>query len=260
MLEEKTRVVAELSAVDPVLQAVLADAKRRVRSKRAAATWVRVSALLLLACVTMGGGFAAVRGIASSPHLNSSSVPLQTATPPFVEPQRLLPIAPPDARILNAERPFVPGALEAEPPFHFAGSAPSRDRAIDCLAAAAWYEAGDDRSGEQAVIQTVLNRVRHPAFPATVCGVVFQGSERPTGCQFTFTCDGSMLARSPSETAWAQARALSAAALDGAVDKRIGQATHYHADYVVPYWGNRSTKLRRLGRTSSTAGRVIGAA
>jgi spore germination cell wall hydrolase CwlJ-like protein len=237
-----------LNAVDPTLQAVLADARLRVRRKRATeATRARTSALAVAACLMISGALIALRGIASSPDPSAVSVPLPGAEPPLVEPQRLLPIAPTDARMLNATQPIVQGVLQAEPPFHFAGSPASRLRAIDCLAAAAWYEAGDDRSGERAVIQTILNRVRHPAFPATVCGVVFQGSERPSGCQFTFTCDGSMAARKPSEAAWAHARDLSEAALGGAVDKSIGQATHYHADYVIPYWRESLDKIAQVG-------------
>ena len=38
-------------------------------------------------------------------------------------------------------------------------------------------------------------------FPASVCGVVYQGSTRATGCQFTFTCDGSLY-RQPDADGW----------------------------------------------------------
>lgn len=75
-----------------------------------------------------------------------------------------------------------------------------------------------------------------------MCGVVFQGSERRTGCQFTFTCDGA-LARRPAPAAWARATAIAARALDGRVVKAVGSATHYHADYVVPYWGPSLAKI-----------------
>jgi hypothetical protein len=126
------------------------------------------------------------------------------------------------------------------------GTADSVARATDCLAAAAWYEAGDDTSGERSVIQVVLNRLRSPAFPATVCGVVFEGSERSTGCQFTFTCDGS-LARIPSQQAWDRARLLARQALLGAVDRRVGLATHYHADWVIPYWSPSLDKVAQVG-------------
>ena len=72
----------------------------------------------------------------------------------------------------------------------------ARARALECLTSAVYYEAGNESAdGQQAVAQVVLNRVRHPAFPSSVCGVVYQGSTRATGCQFTFTCDGSLARR-----------------------------------------------------------------
>ena len=89
----------------------------------------------------------------------------------------------------------------------------------------------------------MLNRVRHPAFPKTVCGVVFQGAERRTGCQFTFTCDGSIDRYKPAAASWAKARAIAAAALKGMVYRPVGWATHYHTDYVVPYWQASLDKL-----------------
>ncbi|WP_398286925.1 cell wall hydrolase [Sphingomonas daechungensis] len=62
------------------------------------------------------------------------------------------------------------------------------------MTSAVYYEAGQESlDGQRAVAQVVLNRVRHPAFPANVCGVVYEGSTRATGCQFTFTCDGSLM-------------------------------------------------------------------
>lgn len=162
-----------------------------------------------------------------------------------ITPADVLPIAPQSALLINMRRPFD-GAVPSLTPFRFTGGALDQLRAVDCLAAAAYYEAGDDPSGERAVVQVVLNRVRHPAFPKTVCGVVFQGSERKTGCQFTFTCDGAM-ARRPSRSAWMRAQAVAGAALAGAVDSRVGTATHYHADYVVPYWSSSLVKLAQIG-------------
>ena len=132
-------------------------------------------------------------------------------------------------------------------PFFYKGGGNDRDRALDCLAAAAWYEAGNDPEGQKSVIQVVLNRLRHPSFPRSVCGVVFQGSERTTGCQFTFTCDGSMQRRFPSPRAWKSARALAAKALDGTLDTSVGQATHYHADYVAPWWSSALQKVSQIG-------------
>jgi len=61
-----------------------------------------------------------------------------------------------------------------------------------CLAEAVYYEARSEvKSGQMAVAEVVLNRVKSKHYPNTVCGVVYQGAERSTGCQFTFTCDGA---------------------------------------------------------------------
>ncbi|MFT4056671.1 MAG: cell wall hydrolase [Novosphingobium sp.] len=153
--------------------------------------------------------------------------------------------SPEAAHLLNDARRFDarPGLAR---PFAFAGGEGDHDRALTCLAAAGWYEAGDDAAGERAVMQVVLNRVRHAVYPASVCGVVFQGAELATGCQFTFTCDGAMTRR-PAPEAWRRARELAAAALSGAVDAAVGDATHYHADYVYPYWAPSLTKVAQVG-------------
>lgn len=153
---------------------------------------------------------------------------------------------PDDARARNAAVPFSAGPLSVARPFAFRGSDMDRTRALDCLATAVLYEAGDDSVGEAAVAQVVLNRVRHPAFPATVCGVVYQGSQRATGCQFTFTCDGSLARRAP-DAAWRRAREVADRALAGWVDKSVGLATHYHTDWVYPYWSPELRKLARVG-------------
>jgi Cell Wall Hydrolase len=121
------------------------------------------------------------------------------------------------------------------------------ERALDCLAAAVYYEArSESLQGQRAVAQVVLNRVRDPLYPASVCGVVFQGSERLTGCQFSFTCDGS-LATPPREPLWQRSRAVARAALNGYVEPSVGLASHYHTKWVVPVWRNDLIKLRTIG-------------
>jgi spore germination cell wall hydrolase CwlJ-like protein len=165
---------------------------------------------------------------------------------PAVEPVALKAVPPADARAFNATVPFSTEPNPPARPFKFVGSDQDRSRALACLAAAVLYEAGDDSTGQQAVAQVVLNRVRHPAFPKTVCGVVFQGSERQTGCQFTFTCDGA-LHRSYADQTWARAGAVADAALSGSVYKPVGQATHYHTDWVVPYWSSSLDKIVAVG-------------
>jgi spore germination cell wall hydrolase CwlJ-like protein len=111
-----------------------------------------------------------------------------------------------------------------------------RTRAEQCLTAAIYYEAASEPdSGQRAVAQVVLNRVAHPAYPKTVCGVVYQGSERSTGCQFSFACDGA-LARRPNRLFWDRAADVARAALAGYVYAPAGLATHYHTVAVHPYW------------------------
>jgi hypothetical protein len=116
------------------------------------------------------------------------------------------------------------------------GSPVDRARALQCLTAAIYYEAAmEPDAGQQAVAQVVLNRMMHPSYPDTVCGVVYQGSERVSGCQFTFSCDGAM-ARAPSAVYWARARRVAERALAGYVYRPVGTATHYHTSEVSPYW------------------------
>lgn len=170
----------------------------------------------------------------------------QAELPP-VEPVKFVDLAPEDARAFNATVPFSTLPNPAARAFRFAGSVEDRERATDCLAAGVLYEAGDDGKGERAVAQVVLNRLRHPAFPKTVCGVVFEGSERSTGCQFTFTCDGALTRWKPSEAGWKRAREVAGLALSGSVYKPVGYATHYHTDWVVPYWQSSLDKVAAVG-------------
>ena len=158
---------------------------------------------------------------------------------------------PPDfdeARLINALRPTVSDGLEAARPFVLTGSAEAREKALTCLTQAIYYEAAfEPLDGQRAVAQTVINRMRHPGYPKSICGVIFEGAARVTGCQFSFACDGS-LARVPVPAMWANARAVAQRALSGYVFKPVGTATHYHADYVAPYWAPTLVKLKQLGQ------------
>lgn len=121
------------------------------------------------------------------------------------------------------------------------------ERALECLTLAVAYEAGyEPVEGQQAVAEVVLNRVRNPVFPKTVCDVVFAGSTRRTGCQFTFTCDGSLYRRLP-ERVLSAARVVAEDALAGRAPSRVPGATNYHADYVRPYWAGSLTMLTKIG-------------
>ncbi len=165
-------------------------------------------------------------------------------------PQLYKPLLPEQARLENKKLPFSSAPLEKALPLvlPWAELLPVGKRnATDCLTSAIYYEAGNESSqGKRAVAQVILNRVRHPAYPKTLCGVVYQGSERRTGCQFTFTCDGS-LARRPARDPWEQARMIAIGAISGAVEPSVGMATHYHANYVLPYWASSLDKVSQIG-------------
>ena len=105
---------------------------------------------------------------------------------------------------------------------------------VNCLAEAIYYEARSETvSGQKAVAEVVLNRVGHKAFPNTVCSVVYQGAERTTGCQFSFTCDGSM-SKLPYGKHWSKAQTISRHMLMSASAPITNRATHYHTTDVNP--------------------------
>lgn len=172
----------------------------------------------------------------------------QAAVAPEPAVLRLQDLTPDQARAWNAANPIAPGPNPAARPFLLkTAGVMDEARAVDCLTAAIYYEAAwETVDGQRAVAQVILNRMRHPAYPKTVCGVVFQGSNRVTGCQFTFTCDGA-LARRPNEAAWSRARKVAVAALNGYVMRQVGNATHYHANYVAPYWSPNLHKVATIG-------------
>lgn len=170
---------------------------------------------------------------APSPADAATAAPAQGVTGTIALPALPVTAAQADAIVAGAD-----GVIPARPFAMGSGSGLDRVRALECLTAAIYYEAASEPdAGQAAVAQVILNRVRHPAFPATVCGVVYQGSER-AGCQFSFACDGSM-ARIPMRSAWARAARAAGAALAGYVYAPVGLATHYHTYAVTPAW-NRS--------------------
>jgi spore germination cell wall hydrolase CwlJ-like protein len=151
------------------------------------------------------------------------------------------------AKIINAAMPFASGPLHTARPFDLDGTNLDQQRAELCLTQAVYYEAGfEPLEGRRAVAQVILNRLRHPAFPKSVCGVVYQGAGTGT-CQFTFVCDGALYRR-PAEDAWRVAEAIARAALAGYVEKSVGEATHYHADYVAPRWAPLLAKVAQIGQ------------
>ena len=153
-----------------------------------------------------------------------------------------------DAMKLNAATPNASQYLRVAAPFVFKpATAEDRRRALRCLTQGVYYEAAlEPTAGQEAVAQVILNRVRDPNYANTICGVVFEGAERTTGCQFSFTCDGA-LSQAPVGWAWERAKRVAERALAGHVAAAVGTATHYHADYVHPWWSPTLNKLTQIG-------------
>lgn len=170
--------------------------------------------------------------------------PVATAIVPVFAPSRSAPdenSAKPVAAVAPADFAPIPG-----PSFLVGLDQRDRMRATLCLASAIYYEAATEPDeGQRAVAQVVLNRVRHPEWPNTVCGVVYQGSDRP-GCQFSFACDGAM-ARGPMVAHWIRARRHAEAALAGDTYAPVGSATFYHTLQVAPAWRLRMTPVTIVG-------------
>jgi spore germination cell wall hydrolase CwlJ-like protein len=167
-----------------------------------------------------------------------------------------------DAAMGDANAPYdVDGVGAAARPFIMKPGSLDYSRALKCLTDAIYYEAANEPdAGQRAVAQVILNRMRHPTYPNSVCGVIYQGSERSTGCQFSYSCDGSM-ARIPAQTAWLRGQRVAVQALAGYVFAPVGMATHYHATYVYPYWAPSLHFISTIGahrfyRWKGSAGRL----
>ncbi|MGE0179340.1 MAG: cell wall hydrolase [Sphingomonas sp.] len=194
----------------------------------------RPLALMLLA---MGGSSCVPVAMSAPRHVDAAVIQLGEPAP-----------VPPAETPVGEAAPTRPGLLAAAGSYTFQGTPLDQLRALDCLAQAIYYEArSESEDGQRAVAQVVLNRVRHPAWPNTVCGVVYQGPMRAGGgCQFTFTCDGSLAARAQGPN-WARARILAADALAGRVFEPVGLSTHYHTTAVFPAWGPRLARTTLIG-------------
>ena len=180
--------------------------------------------------------------ITKLPGLPDEALPTETSS--------ALKVTAEEAVKINQSIPEISERITSAKPFRVPSGAAaqlSRSSAINCLTSAIYYEAAtESEEGQRAVAQVVLNRVRHPAYPKSICGVVFQGSERTTGCQFSFTCDGSM-ARVPNPAIWNRAKRYATEAISGTVEPSVGNATHYHTIWIVPYWAKSLVKLRTVG-------------
>ncbi len=123
-----------------------------------------------------------------------------------------------------------------------------RKRELRCMATAIYFEARDEPvRGQVAVGQVIMNRIRSPFYPKTICGVVYQGERNRHGCQFSFTCTGKH--RSIKEKPeWRTSVKLAKQVIAGQVwINEVGYATHYHATYVHPNWRHELIRVARIG-------------
>lgn len=143
-----------------------------------------------------------------------------------------------DAAVLAGMKSFEPAHLRR---------AEDMSRQMQCLAEAVYYEArSETTSGQLAVAEVIMNRVKDHRYPNTACDVVYQGATRTTGCQFTFTCDGA-LGRSPRGAKWDAAKSIAAHVVLELEEPRTAGATHYHATYVNPVWNAGLIKTSKIG-------------
>ena len=116
-----------------------------------------------------------------------------------------------------------------------------------CLALAVYFEArSEPLLGQAAVAQVAINRMESPRYPDTICEVVTQGGVKRHRCQFSYWCDGKPELIS-DQRAWRRAKVVAKLTQEGVLDPGIGDATHYHASYVSPYWSREFTHVATIG-------------
>lgn len=117
-----------------------------------------------------------------------------------------------------------------------------------CLANGIYFEArGESVRGQAAVAQVILNRVRNPVYPNSICGVVYQNDNWLNRCQFSFACDGrKKRIESPAHYKTAQDVAMAVTAGKIFIPE-VGSSTHYYANYVHPGWARTMQKMTKIG-------------
>lgn len=170
--------------------------------------------------------------------------------------QALAPVLPPRGRpdVETARFMTGHGPQRKRPGDHEWAANPLPVNAYDqaqqaCLARGIYFEArGESVRGQAAVAQVILNRVKNPAYPATICGVVYQNKKWRNRCQFSFACDGKR-DRIYSTKHYRTAQYVGREVTDGNIWlPEVGDATHYHATYVHPRWARKLKKTDRIGR------------
>jgi spore germination cell wall hydrolase CwlJ-like protein len=161
-----------------------------------------------------------------------------------------LPPAPPAIQLASAPvvRIAIPPVRPAAPRSPLVGTVTS-PKEMKCLAEAVYFEArSEPERGQAAVAQVVLNRARSGVYPSSVCGVVYQNRHKYLACQFTFACEGKAL-RTDEAGPWSTAQRIARDVAEGRTYlPGVGNATHYHANYVRPWWARHMDKREKVGR------------
>jgi spore germination cell wall hydrolase CwlJ-like protein len=158
----------------------------------------------------------------------------------------------PFAAVLNSDEPITMIPKLGKGDHHWAAQplplSAFGEREQNCLTAGIYFEArGEPVRGQAAVAQVILNRVKNPAFPNSICGVVYQNKKWRNRCQFSFACD-RIKDRVNDPKRWELARYVARETTEGRIWlTQVGSSTHYHAIYVRPKWASRMTKVGRIG-------------
>ena len=116
-----------------------------------------------------------------------------------------------------------------------------------CLSEAIYYEArSESKSGQIAVAEVIMNRIKSKHYPGTVCGVVYEGAERTTGCQISFTCDGSTM-KEPRGRMWGRSQEIAQMVMMGGTRPLTDRSTHYHTTAVDPHWSSSLRFNKQIG-------------
>jgi spore germination cell wall hydrolase CwlJ-like protein len=114
--------------------------------------------------------------------------------------------------------------------------------AVMCLALNIYFEArSEEPMGQLAVAEVTLNRVASSRYPNNVCDVVWQRK------QFSWTHDGK--SDKPKDAkAWDMAVRAAKLAMKHRDVVIVGdEVTHYHAEYVTPYWTTAYERVAKVG-------------
>ena len=127
------------------------------------------------------------------------------------------------------------------------------DNDLHCLAEVVYFEArGEEFIGQLAVAVVVMNRVNNDKYPDNICDVAHQGLYHKNGvpvrhkCSFSYWCDGKKEIITDMD-AWLRAIAVTQMVLSGITLESVSDATHYHANYVKPFWSKDAELVDQIG-------------